>query len=173
MRVPDPAEDFVVRLDEARERLAVLADADPGRDLTEPDPDTGERWEAPQAWAHMAEFVPYWIGQLRGVLDAEGDEPAPFGRIKSDPGRIAAIETGRHEPIAILWERLSAEIGDLKAFLAGLSEDDWGRRGEHQTLGVMPMERMVDRFLVGHLEEHLDQLEGLAPGSSSPGPPTG
>lgn len=173
MRVADPAEDFVIRLDQAHARLAALTEATPGQDLTEPDQDTGERWEAAQAWAHMAEFVPYWIGQLQGVLDAERDEPVPFGRIKSNPGRIAAIETGRHEPIEALWERVSEGIDDLKVFLAGLSDDDWGRRGEHQTLGGMAMERMIDRFLVGHLEEHIDQLQGLAGASSSDGPATG
>ena len=172
MRVEDPADGFVVRLDEILTRLAAFAEAPPPAGMTEPDQPSGERWEATQVWAHMVEFVPYWMEQARRILQGESDQPIPFGRIKTDPVRIAGIEAGRHEAIPVLWQRLSEEIGDLKAFLAGLAEDDGHRTGSHQTLGVMDVERMVDRFLVGHLDEHADQLEGLAEGTSSGGAAT-
>jgi hypothetical protein len=32
----------------------------------------------------------------------------------------------------------------------------------HQTLGVVNMPHLVDEFLVGHLEQHAAQLDGLA-----------
>lgn len=172
MRLEDPADGFVVRLDEILARLAAFAEGPPPAGLTEPDQPSGERWEATQVWAHLAEFIPYWIEQARRILESDSGQPVPFGRIKTDPVRIARIEAGRHEPIPVLWQRLSEGIGDLKAFLAGLAEDDWRRTGSHQTLGMMDVERMVDRFLVGHLEEHADQLDGLSQGPPSRGAAT-
>lgn len=161
MRVPGPADDFIVRLDEVRARLARLADEDMEGRLTEPDPDTGEPWEPAQIWSHMVEFIPYWRGEIDHILEADTDEPVPFGRVKTDPERIARIEEGRTVPLPDLWEALQEELGHLKAFVADLSEDQWRREGVHQTRGVMAMPGIVDRFLVDHLEEHADQLEGL------------
>ncbi len=161
MRVPDPAEEFIVRLDELLPRLALLSEAPAADGLTEPDPDTGERWDRGQVWAHMVELVPYWMEQIRRVVEAERDRSVPFGRVKTDPGRIAAIEAGRHQPVAAQWEELSNEIGDLKAFLTSLSDEEWDRTGEHPTLGTMTVPRMVERFLLEHLEEHATQLESL------------
>jgi hypothetical protein len=172
MRVPDPAGGFIVRLDGVQPRLALLAEMPVPSALTEPDPPTGERWEWGQVWAHMVEFVPYWIGQIRLILEARTDQPVPFGRVKTDPDRIARIEAGRHESVTGLFERLSDETGDLTAFLAELSEEDWRRMGLHQTRGIMPMDRIVEQFLVGHLDEHAVQLESLGGEDPPPDPST-
>jgi hypothetical protein len=162
MRVPDPAEDFIVALDELLPRLAALAEAPDTVSLTEPDPDAEERWDRGQVWAHMAEFVNYWMEQIRLVVEAESDEPVPFGRVKTDPGRIAAIQAGRHHPVSAQWEELETEIGDLKAFLTSLKDEEWDRTGEHPTLGTMTVPQIVERFLMEHLDEHATQLESLA-----------
>jgi hypothetical protein len=34
--------------------------------------------------------------------------------------------------------------------------------GRHQTLGDMTIERQLEEFHIGHVEQHLDQLDGLA-----------
>ena len=162
MRIEDPAEGFVVRLEQLGPRLAELAEMDPPDRLTEPDSDTGEQWEWAQICSHMVEFIPYWREQIDRIREADADDPVPFGRVKTDPDRLVRIEEGRRVPLSELWEGIREEIGHLKAFLAGVSEDDWRRQGLHPTLGVMNMDRIVDRFLVEHLEKHADQLEGLA-----------
>jgi hypothetical protein len=162
VRVPDPAEDFIVGLDELVPRFAALAQAPDVAALTEPDTDTGERWDRGQVWAHMVEFVPYWMEQIRLVIEVVSDRAVPFGRVKTNPDRIAAIQAGRHHPVPAQWEELFEEIGDLKAFLTGLADDQWDRTGVHPTLGSMTVPQMVERFLVEHLDEHATQLESLA-----------
>jgi len=158
------AEAMLQRLDAVEERLRALAAMPPdsvrGR-RTDPDRPTGETWEWGQVWAHLAEFVPYWVEQAQGVIAAYGGEPVPFGRTKADAGRIAAIERDRGVDVAALWSRLESQIGELRAFLTGLPDGAWSAHGLHSTLGVMPLERMVDEFMVGHLEQHADQLDGL------------
>jgi hypothetical protein len=106
--------------------------------------------------------VTYWTEQIRLVIEAQSDQPVPFGRVKTDPDRIAAIAAGRDQPLTAQWGELSSEIGDLKAFLTGLADEEWDRTGEHPTLGSMTVPRMVEQFLLVHLEEHAVQLETLA-----------
>jgi hypothetical protein len=153
---------FVERLDAVTERLRVLASREnPTGALTEPDPPTGERWEAGQVWAHMAEFVPYWIAEMAQVVDRGMTAPDPFGRTKTDPTRIAAIERDRHQDRGALWRGLAGEITRLRAYLLGLDAEAWTARGQHSTLGTMDLPGIVDEFLVDHLEQHAAQLEAL------------
>ena len=158
---PEPAGELLNRVDAVRGRLEKHAASAPAAGLTDPDPPTGERWNWGQVWAHLAEFVPYWCGEVLRIMEADQSEPVPFGRTKADPGRIAAIEAERGRPPPELMDRLSRHLDELSVLIERLSYDDWHRRGVHPTLGVMEMPRIFEEFLVGHLEEHADQLEGL------------
>ena len=153
---------FVDRLDAVAGRLEALARRQtPAGSLTDPDPPTGERWEAGQVWAHMAEFVPYWMAEVVQVVDRGRTEPEPFGRTKADPGRIAAIERDRHVDRGALWRRLDGDIARVRTWLAGLDAAAWTARGRHSSMGAMDLGSIVDEFLVGHLEQHAAQLEAL------------
>lgn len=55
-----PAASFLARLDAVERRLEAHAARSPAG-LSEPEPVTGERWDAGQVWAHVAEFIPYWL----------------------------------------------------------------------------------------------------------------
>ncbi|MHB8717546.1 MAG: DinB family protein [Candidatus Dormibacteria bacterium] len=154
---------FAARLDAVRSRLEALSRARlPAGALTAEDPPTGERWEAGQVWAHLAEFIPYWIAQAERVLDGRDAGPAAFGRTKRDPERVGAIERGRDRSVPEQWEVVSGDITLLREFVERVGDDGWPVRGRHPTLGEMSVARLVDEFLVGHLEEHAEQLEGLA-----------
>jgi hypothetical protein len=157
------------RLDEVEERLRLQASSPPTGGLTDPDQPTGERWDYGQVWAHLGEFVPYWSEQIRMVVDPSQDQPVPFGRVKSDPERVAAIERDRGLPAEELMDRLSHQLEDLRALVRGLSPVDWGRHGLHSTLGVMDLSKIFQEFLVGHLESHAGQLDGLRSRGPTPG----
>ncbi|HZS13383.1 MAG TPA: hypothetical protein VFC09_02185 [Candidatus Dormibacteraeota bacterium] len=159
-----PAPDFLQRLDAVERRLAEHAQRDAGSAggrRTDPDPPTGETWEWGQVWAHLAEFLPYWLAQAREVIAAYHGEPVPFGRTKADAGRISAIERDRNQAVRSLWQRTRDGIGATRAFLRDVPDAGWAARGLHSTLGVMPLPRIVDEFMVGHLEQHAAQLDGL------------
>jgi DinB family protein len=158
----DNAAAFVQRLGAVQARLGALAAREvPDGALTAPDPPTGERWEAGQVWAHLAEFIPYWLAEVDLVVGQRASDPAPFGRTKSDPGRIAALERDRRTDRAVLWNRTDGDIARLRAFLLGLGASAWDARGLHSTRGEMDLPAIVDEFLVGHLEQHAVQLEAL------------
>jgi hypothetical protein len=153
--------DFVARLDDVERRLRALAANEAPTGLTDPDPGGTERWEAGQVWAHIAEFVPYWHAEAESVIAGYDGDPVPFGRTKTDPGRIAGIEMGRRESVADLLARAGEGIAALKRYIATLTPAEWNAVGQHPTLGEMDVEAIVERFVVAHLEEHAAQLDKL------------
>jgi len=155
-------ESLLARLVEAARRLEAHAASPAYAGLTDPDPDGTERWEAGQVWAHLAEFPAYWLEQARGVIAAGPGSPVPFGRTKTDPGRLAAIERERRTAPSDLFKRARGDIDDVANFLRALPAVAWELVGEHPTLGPMRIDQIVERFVVAHLEEHADQLDLLA-----------
>ncbi len=149
------------RLASAEHRLVEHAAAPVPTGLTEPDPGGEERWEAGQVWAHLAEFPAYWLHQARHVIEASSDEPVAFGRTKADRDRIAAIERDRHTDPHALLERVRASLEEVGDVARAWEPAHWRLRGAHPTRGVMTVERIIEEFIVSHLEEHADQLDGL------------
>lgn len=153
---------WIGRLDHALDRFGDhLALAHPGR--TAPVPGETETWDAPQVWAHVAEFGDYWLDELDTVLESSTSGPVPFGRTRRDPARIAAIEHGRHLDPATHLDHVERSADRLRATLAGLSDRDWVRVGRHETLGDMDLAAQLTHFHVGHYEEHADQLDSIRP----------
>lgn len=155
-------ESLIARLADAERRLAEHASAPLPAGLTDPDPATDERWEAGQVWAHLAEFPAYWLAQARRVVALPTNEPVPFGRVKTDPARIESIEADRHTDPAALLAQVTASLAELTDAARSFTPEEWRRRGQHPTLGVMTVERIIEHFIAEHLEEHADQLDGLA-----------
>ncbi|HET8776699.1 MAG TPA: DinB family protein [Candidatus Limnocylindria bacterium] len=152
---------LIARMSEAERRLAEHADAPVPDGLTAPDPTTDERWEAGQVWAHIAEFPPFWLAEARRVASLPTNEPVPFGRVKTDIGRLENIERERHTAPAALLERVRASLAEVTDATRAFSPEEWNRRGLHPTRGEMTVQSIVERFIVDHLEEHADQLDSL------------
>jgi ribosomal protein S18 acetylase RimI-like enzyme len=155
---------MIDRLRAARERLARHADATLAG-LTDPDAATGERWDAGQVWAHLAEFVSFWLAQAADVVSRAGrGEPQPiaFGRTKDDPERIAVIERDRNDDPRALMGRVASDLDAVIATFDRWSVAQRAARGLHSRLGEMSAERIIERFVVEHLEEHAAQLDDLA-----------
>jgi len=156
---------LIERMAQAESRLVAHAAGPLPTGLTDPDPGGEERWEAGQVWAHLAEFPGYWMNQIRGILakrDSGLPEPIPFGRLRTDPDRIGAVERDRHTDPASLLRRVRESLAWVGDELRALPQDAWQARGSHPTLGEMTVLPIVERFIVGHLEEHADQLDDLA-----------
>lgn len=154
-------DEVIERLEAVEARLAEHAEGPQPDGLTEPDEGGTERWEAAQVWAHMAEFVAYWQAELEKVVDTYTGSPVPFGRTKEDPVRKGAIEEGRRVPIAQLMQQVHDGIAVTRGYLPTLSAAQWASVGLHSRRGEMTVPEIVERFTVGHLEEHADQLDGL------------
>jgi hypothetical protein len=148
--------DRAERLTAAAGRIRASAALLGGDALTDPDPDSGERWDRGQVLAHVAEMLPYWARQIELLV---AGEQATFGRVRGDPERAAAIERDRREDPERLLGRVDEGVAVVLALLERLDDRAMARTGRHPSLGEMTVAAIVDRFLVAHLEEHADQLE--------------
>jgi hypothetical protein len=152
---------LIARLADAERRLAEHAAAPLPSGLSDPDPGADERWEAGQIWAHLAEFPAYWLAQAQRVIAQPTHAPVPFGRVKTDAGRLEAIERDRHTDPAALLERVRASLAEVSDAARSWDAEAWQLRGVHPLRGEMTVQRIVEAFIVDHLEEHADQLDGL------------
>lgn len=132
---------------------------------TEPESD----WGPKEVLAHAAEMLGFWPAEIDKIL-AGGPEPVPFGRVSTDPGRIESIGRDRELPTAELFERVAAESSRLVTRIGSLSASDAARLGLHPRLGDMTVGQIVERFLVGHLEDHVEQLRGILATSQTSAP---
>lgn len=119
-------------------------------------------WGPREVLAHVEEMLPFWLGELERVVDDRAPAgPVPFGRVADDTARLGIIDRDRSLPLRILFERIDAGLRDWADRLATLSDDDRGRIGLHPRLGEMPSTGILERFVVGHAEDHVAQLEAI------------
>lgn len=157
-------QDLERRLETGRAAIAGLREAVEGREPwplsaaygAEPESD----WGPKEVLAHVAEMAPYWLGQIEAVLASSSEKP-PFGRVATDPARIARIGNDRTLPAGELFDRIERALTDVAARLRGLDPADATRVGVHTRLGEMPVGTIFDRFIVAHVEDHVHQLEEL------------
>jgi DinB family protein len=124
---------------------------------TEPEADWGPR----EVLAHVNEMVPYWTGQFQMVLDGDPATAVPFGRTSSDPGRLGRIAEDRRLPVGELLDRITIGLDRAATFMEGLTDGELARRGAHTIRGDLTITEGLERFLVGHLEDHVDQLRAI------------
>lgn len=159
----DAASSDLDRLTRAR---AAYADLAPRIIAGEPWPLAADYGHGPEAsWgprevlAHLVEMLPFWLGELERVVDGDGHTPVTFGRIADDEVRIGMVGRERTLPIRVLFARLEAGIEAWERRLPELSDADRAKVGIHPRNGEMAVAAMPGRFIVGHLEEHVVQLE--------------
>ncbi len=130
--------------------------------------DTSEeaRWGPPEVLAHVAEMVPFWLGEMERIV-AGGPEPVPFGRISTDTLRLGVLERDRSLPPRELYDRAITSLERLERRWPTLTGSELARHGLHPRLGEMTVAAIADRFVVAHLAEHVTQLEDVLRGSST------
>ncbi len=160
------------RLDAARDRLAGLSPSlqagEPWPLATRFDHAPEAAWGPPEILAHVGEMLSYWLAEAERVIGAS-DGPPPFGRTATNDARLATIEHDRTLPIAELERRIQDGIDRWQRRWAELEPASRERTGIHVTRGELTVADISNRFVVGHLEEHLDQLAGAVGGDPAPG----
>ena len=124
---------------------------------TEPEASWGPR----ELLAHVAEMLPFWLGELERIVDGPPPGPAPFGRVAEDPSRIGLIERDRTLPVRVLFARVDAGLTEWSDRLATLTTQERAKVGLHPRLGEVTVDAMLDRFILGHAEGHIEQLEEI------------
>jgi hypothetical protein len=121
-------------------------------------------WGPPEVLAHVAEMLPYWLGQIETIVAAPEGEVPSFGRVATDANRLARIGEDRELPVGELLDRVAGAASTAGRRLAELTPAEAGRHGVHERLGEMSVPAIVERFVVGHLEDHVRQLDEVVGG---------
>jgi hypothetical protein len=126
---------------------------------TEPEADWGPR----EVLAHVAEMLPFWLGEWERVQAGDGSAAVPFGRTADDLIRTATIGRDRTLPLRELFGRIDAGIARWVDRLAeaGAEGTADGRLGVHPRLGELTTTDLAERFVVSHLEDHIAQLRAV------------
>jgi hypothetical protein len=118
-------------------------------------------WGPREVLAHVDEMLPYWLGELERIIDGPPPGPTPFGRTADDPVRIGLIGRERTLPLRVLFDRIDVGLRDWEERMASLTAAERTVVGLHPRLGEVEVERFLERFILGHLEEHVVQLEEI------------
>lgn len=126
---------------------------------TEPEADWGPR----EVLSHVAEMLPFWLGEWERIQAGDGSAAVPFGRTADDTLRLGVIERDRTLPLRELFGRIDTGIGRWLTRLAEAAADPDAatRLGVHVRLGEMPATALVERFIAAHLEDHIAQLHTI------------
>jgi len=116
-----------------------------------------KEWSVTQVLGHMVEMIPYWLGHCR-VLIAATAEPPVFGRGPDAPERLAGIEQGLYGDPKELLGLLNDEVKAATRAIREMSVGERSKKGIHIKLGEMTVANAVERLIVAHAEEHLDQI---------------
>jgi hypothetical protein len=115
-------------------------------------------WGPGEVLAHVAEMLPFWLGEMERVVEGTSAAPVPFGRTADDPLRIGVIGRDRSLPLRALFARVDMGFAGWVDRLTTLTDAERSRIGVHPRLGEMPASAIPERFVIGHAEEHVTQL---------------
>jgi hypothetical protein len=115
-------------------------------------------WGPPELLAHVDEMLPFWLGEVERILDGPSDAPVPFGRVADDTIRIGVIGRDRTIPLRELFARLRADSARVAARMRTFTEVEVARLGGHPRGQTFTVAELFERFVTGHLEDHVTQL---------------
>ncbi len=149
------------RLNSTRVALARLPISSP-RHPGPTDPSTGESWHRGNVLGHLSEMLPYWTDQIRRAAAGAGK----VGRDEAGAAnRRQGIDRGDAAAEAELKRAVDRGIAGVLKLLDKLSAADLertvvfhNREGDREAR----VGELLQRLVVRHLEEHLEQLAGLA-----------
>lgn len=118
-------------------------------------------WGPPELLAHLDEMLPYWLGEVERIVDGDGPDPVPFGRVATDAIRIGVIGRDRTVPLRELFARLGADSARVAGRMRELTDEQAARAGLHETRGLLSVAALFERFVTGHLEDHVAQLRAI------------
>jgi hypothetical protein len=118
-------------------------------------------WGPREVLAHVGEMLPFWLGEMERVIDGDGSAPVPFGRTADDAVRLATIERDRTLPLRVLFARIDDGLRAWEERIPTLTQAEAARVGLHSRLGEMPAPAILERFVTGHAEDHIAQLNDI------------
>jgi uncharacterized damage-inducible protein DinB len=114
-------------------------------------------WSGLEILGHVAEFIPYWTGQILQIVT---DPTQEWGRTHADTARIEAVNRASSRTVADLSDDIRARVQTSSATLREMTDAQLAVEAPSRNprWGVKPASFIADELLVGHVEKHARQL---------------
>lgn len=116
-----------------------------------------EIWTVMDNLCHIAEFVPYWTGQVEQVIEYPDKS---WGRTHHDSDRLAAVADTSSCDLDKVKEQIRSSVTNSLSRLERFTSDQFGIQAPSRNpkWGIKPASFIVDTLLVAHLRSHLSQI---------------
>ena len=118
-----------------------------------------EEWSIMQILSHLAEAIPYWLGEVKTVVDNPGSQ---WGRGLQDPARLAAVTDTDRLSVEDVINQVKELKQQVETTLNPLDEESLAQENPHRNFakfGNKPVSFIVDHFIDEHLSGHLGQIK--------------
>lgn len=119
-----------------------------------------EEWSIMQVIAHIAEAIPFWLGEIRQIIQSPEDV---WGRDHTNKIRLKAVDEETVDNLAV--EKV---IKDLEQ-IPSQTEETLGKLTDEQLQIVAPsrnpnfdgkpVQFIIDKLVVGHIQGHNGQIQ--------------
>jgi uncharacterized damage-inducible protein DinB len=115
-------------------------------------------WSIIEILAHIEEATPYWLTELKQVVESPGIE---WGRGLDHDGRLAAVAQAGQRSLEDVLAGIQVSKQKVKNVLLSLKDEDLTIESPSRNprFGTKPMTFIVNHLLVEHLNQHLKQIQ--------------
>ncbi|MFE4426932.1 DinB family protein [Peribacillus butanolivorans] len=120
---------------------------------------TEEEWSIMQILSHIAEAIPYWLGEVETVIATPGSK---WGRGLQDPARLAAVTDTEKLSVDEVLKQVDELKYKVESGLGKLDEEKLSKESPHRNFakfGNKPVSYIVDHFIDDHVSGHYDQIK--------------
>lgn len=118
-----------------------------------------DEWSIMQILSHLAEAIPYWVGEVETVIAMPGAE---WGRGLQDPARLAAVTDTDKLAVDDVRKQVEELKYKVESGLGNLDEETLSKESPHRNsakFGNKPVSYIVDHFIDEHVSGHYDQIK--------------
>ncbi len=115
-------------------------------------------WNVLQLLGHISEMIPYWLREIRMIINTTSTELPRIGRSAEDPDRLAGVDHGAKGNPDKLLEEVQEEGRKGAAAIRAFTPEERAKQGLSARWGEITVSDMLERFIVAHTEEHVRQM---------------
>jgi len=118
-----------------------------------------DEWSIMQILSHLAEAIPYWLGEVENVIAVPGSK---WGRGLQDPARLAAVTDTDKLAVDDVMKQVEELKYKVESSLGNLDEETLSKESPHRNFakfGNKPVSYIVDHFIDEHILGHYDQIK--------------
>lgn len=119
------------------------------------DPENGE-WTLAQNLAHIGEFPRFFASDLRAW---KSDQSRVIGRTHDHDVRLTAVESASERAYGELRDDCARAFAELADALEDFGDEDLDAVTSNVKYGQEPLRAYLARYILGHKEAHIDQLQ--------------